>query len=107
MEEYVPAYCKSRTRVEYRHAVERYILPVLGPIKVTALACDDVVALHHDVRDKPYQANWTFGVVLKMMNLAGGLGPAVGPLQSLLPCPQVLGEEAGAVPDRQGVCALG
>ena len=52
LEEYVPAHCKPRTRVEYRHAVERYILPALGPIKVVALARDDVAALHHDMRDK-------------------------------------------------------
>ena len=29
LKEYVPDHCKPRTRVEYRHAVERYILPAL------------------------------------------------------------------------------
>ena len=74
LEEYVPAHCKPRTRVEYRHAVKRYILPALGSIKVLALARDDVAALHHDMRDKPYQANRTLGVVSKMMNLAEAWG---------------------------------
>ena len=53
LKEYVPDHCKPRTRVEYRHAVERYILPALGSIKVTALRRDDVAALHHEMRDKP------------------------------------------------------
>ena len=51
-------------------AVERYILPALGSIKVTALGRDDVAALHHEMREKPYQANRTLGVVSKMMYLA-------------------------------------
>ena len=51
-------------------AVERYILPALGSIKVRALGRDDVAALHHEMREKPYQANQTLGVVSKMMYLA-------------------------------------
>ena len=74
LKEYVPDHCKPRTRVEYRHAVERYILPVLGSIKVTALGRDDVAALHHEMREKPYQANRTLGVVSKMMNQAEAWG---------------------------------
>ena len=74
LEEYVPQHCKPRTEVEYRHAVKRYILPALGPIKVTALARDDVAALHHEMRDKPYQANRTLGVISKMMNQAEAWG---------------------------------
>ena len=74
LQEYVPDHCKPRTRVEYRHAVERYILPALGSIKVTALGRDDVAALHHEMREKPYQANRTLGVVSKMMNQAEGWG---------------------------------
>ena len=70
LEEYVPVHCKPRTRVEYVHAVKRYIPPPLGEIRVVALARDDVAALHHGMRDKPYQANRTLGVVSKMMNLA-------------------------------------
>ena len=74
LKEYVPDHCKPRTRVEYRHAVERYILPALGPIKATALGRDDVAALHHEMREKPYQANRTLGVVSKMMNQAEAWG---------------------------------
>ena len=74
LDEYVPAHCKQRTRVEYEHAVKRYILPTLGSIKVLVLARDDVAALHHDMRDMPYQANRTLGVLSKMMNLAEAWG---------------------------------
>ena len=74
LEQYVPHHCKPRTQVEYRHAVNRYILPALGSIKLTALARDDVAALHHEMRDKPYQANRTLGVVSKMMNQAEAWG---------------------------------
>ena len=74
LEEYVPHHCKPRTRVEYEHAVNRYILPALGSIKLTALARDDVAALHHEMRDKPYQANRTLGVISKMMNQAEAWG---------------------------------
>ena len=72
--EYVPVHCKPRTQIEYRHAVKRYIVPVLGSIKVAALARDDVAALHHEMRDKPYQANRTLGVISKMMNQAEAWG---------------------------------
>ena len=60
--------------VEYEHAINRYIVPALGPIKLTALARDDVAALHHEMRDKPYQANRTLGVISKMMNQAEAWG---------------------------------
>ena len=46
----------------------------LGAIKVTALRRDDVAALHHEMREKPYQANRTLGVVSKMMNQAEAWG---------------------------------
>ena len=74
LEEYVPVHCKPRTQVEYRHALRRYIVPALGTIKVVALVRDDVAALHHEMRDKPYQANRTLGVVSKMMNQAEAWG---------------------------------
>ena len=54
--------------------MKRYILPSLGEIRVVALARDDVAALHHGMREKPYQANRTLGVVSKMMNLAEAWG---------------------------------
>ena len=60
--------------MEYRHALKCYILPTLGSIKVAALGRDDVAALHQEMREKPYQANRTLGVVSKMMNQAEAWG---------------------------------
>ena len=74
LKDYVPVHCKSRTQVEYVHAVKRYIVPSIGSIKVTALGRSDVASLHHEMRDKPYQANRTLGVVSKMMNQAEAWG---------------------------------
>ena len=51
-------------------AMERYTLPALGSIKLTALGGDDLAALHHKMREKPYQASRTLGVVSKMFSLA-------------------------------------
>ena len=70
LEEYVPVHCKARTQIEYRHAVNRYILPALGSVRVVALTREEVAALHQELKDKPYQANRTLGVLSKMMNLA-------------------------------------
>ena len=70
LEEYVPLHCKPRTQVEYRHSVNRYILPALGSVRVVALTREEVAALHQELKDKPYQANRTLGVLSKMMNLA-------------------------------------
>ena len=72
--EYVPAHCKPRTRVEYRHALDRYILPALGSNKVLKLTRDHVSDLHHAMRGTPYQANRTLGVLSKMLNQAEAWG---------------------------------
>ena len=94
LEEYVPVHCKTRTQVEYRHAVNRYILPALGSVRVVALTREEVAALHQELKDKPYQANRTLGVLSKMMNLAEAWNLRAGSLQSLLPRPQVQGGQA-------------
>ncbi|GAB6052037.1 site-specific integrase [Magnetospira thiophila] len=68
--EYVTSHCKPRTQVEYRHALNSYILPALGSLSVLKISRDDVSDLHHAMRDTPYQANRTLGVLSKMMNQA-------------------------------------
>lgn len=68
--EYVPTHCKPRTAAEYRRAVELFIVPRLGSLKMTAVKRDDVARLHHDFRHIPYQANRTLGVLSKLFNLA-------------------------------------
>lgn len=61
---------KASTGREYRHALNRYILPALGKMKAAGVTRPDVARLHLSMRDKPYQANRTLEVVSKMFNLA-------------------------------------
>lgn len=61
---------KASTGREYRHALQRYILPALGKLKVEEVTRADVSALHLSMAAKPYQANRTLEVVSKMFNLA-------------------------------------
>lgn len=77
LNEYVPSHCKPRTAVEYRHAVDKYILPALGHMKVETIAREDVAKLHNAMRNVKYQANRTLGVLSVIFNQseAWGLRP--------------------------------
>lgn len=70
LDEYVPSRCKPSTQREYRRCCDIFIRPKLGAMKVQDVARPDIAALHHDLRDKPYQANRVLGVLSKMFNLA-------------------------------------
>ena len=70
LEEYVPVHCKPSTREEYRRSVKLFVDPVIGELRVPEVQRKDIAALHHGLRDKPYQANRTLGVLSKMFSLA-------------------------------------
>ena len=70
LSDYVPHHCKLSTAREYRRSVELFITPALGRHAVSDVTRADVARLHHDMRDTPYQANRTLGVLHKMFNLA-------------------------------------
>ena len=70
LKDYVPDHCKASTAEEYRRSVELFINPRIGNRRVPDVQRSDIAALHHDLRDTPYQANRTLGVLSKMMNLA-------------------------------------
>jgi len=54
-----------------RRLIERFILPVVGSMKVDAVSRADVSKLHHKVgKDTPIQANRVLAVLSKMMTLA-------------------------------------
>jgi integrase len=72
--EHVAHRCKRRTDEEYRRAIRRYIGPILGHHRIADLARADVAQLHHQLRDRPYQANRCLAVLSKMMNLAEAWG---------------------------------
>ena len=70
LEEYVPVHCKPSTREEYSRSVRLFVDPVIGELRVPEVQRKDIAALHHGLRDKPYQANRTLGVLSKMFSLA-------------------------------------
>jgi integrase len=70
LEDYVPQRCKPSTSYEYQRAVELFIVPVLGRLHIVDLVRADVAQFHHELRDRPYQANRALGVLSKMMALA-------------------------------------
>jgi integrase len=74
LQEYVPQRCKARTAEEYERAVEHHISPILGHHRIADLTRADVAQFHHQLRDRPYQANRCLAVLSKMMNLAEAWG---------------------------------
>ncbi|MDA4848624.1 tyrosine-type recombinase/integrase [Hoeflea poritis] len=70
LEEYVPTHCRPTTEREYRRSVELFINPKIGTRKIIDIERADIAKIHHNLRDKPYQANRTLGVLSKMFNLA-------------------------------------
>ena len=70
LKEYVPNHCKPSTAAEYRRSVEHFINPRIGKLRVPDVQRSNIAALHHDLRETPYQANRTLGVLSKMFNLA-------------------------------------
>ncbi|WP_300527698.1 site-specific integrase [Maricaulis sp.] len=70
LDEYVPLRCKPTTAREYRRACDLFIRPKLGTHRIQDVTRPDVAELHHNLRNKPYQANRVLGVLSKMFNLA-------------------------------------
>ena len=70
LEEYVPVHCKPSTQGEYRRSVALFIDPAIGDMRISEVQRKDIAKLHHDMRDKPYQANRILGVLSKMFSLA-------------------------------------
>ena len=61
---------KDSTAREYRRALNNYILPALGAMKVAEVDRRDVSKLFVSMSHKPTQANRTLEIVSKMFNLA-------------------------------------
>lgn len=47
-----------------------YVRPALGALRLDAAGRADVTALHHSLKDRPYQANRVLALLSKMFNLA-------------------------------------
>ncbi|NJO37114.1 MAG: tyrosine-type recombinase/integrase [Rhizobiales bacterium] len=70
LREYVAVRCKATTQTEYRRSIELFINPRIGSRKITDIGHADIAELHYDLRQVPYQANRTLGVLSRMFNLA-------------------------------------
>ena len=70
LEEYVPTHCTPSTQGEYRRSVTLFIDPAIGEMRIAEVERKDIAKLHFDLRDRPYQANRTLGVLSKMFSLA-------------------------------------
>ena len=70
LEEYVPVHCKPSTAYEYGRSVNFFINTRIGSRKVKDIQRSDIAELHHALRETPYQANRTLGVLSKLFNLA-------------------------------------
>ena len=77
-ERYVRAHlevnCRPGTVETFGRVVRLYIVPELGALRVSEVDRSHVAALHHRMRDKPYQANQTRDVLAKMFKLAEAWG---------------------------------
>ena len=70
LKEYVSNHCKARTQREYGRLLKLHVIPELGDRKVIEIQRSNIAALHHGLRDTPYQANRTLAVLSKMFSLA-------------------------------------
>lgn len=70
LSEHVAHRCKPSTQREYARSVALFIKPRLGTRKVVDIQRGDIHRLHEELRNVPYQANRTLGVLSKLFNLA-------------------------------------
>ena len=70
LKDYVPDHCKPSTAYEYGRSVKLFVEPRIGKRKVRDIKRSDIAELHHALRETPYQANRTLGVLSKMFSMA-------------------------------------
>jgi len=70
IEDYAEPKLKPRTVVTYRSQIKNYVKPRLGSFKIEDVRRADIAALHHSLRDRPYQANRVLMLLSRMFNMA-------------------------------------
>ncbi|MDH4746212.1 site-specific integrase [Sphingomonas sp. CBMAI 2297] len=70
LREHVAVHCKPTTEAEYRRSIELFINPKLGSHRIIDITRTDVVELHQSMKETPYQANRTLGVLSIMFTVA-------------------------------------
>jgi integrase len=74
LSEYAAHHCKPSTRKGYEIVIRTKIKPKLGTRKIVDITRAEIVAFHHDFRDRPYMANGAVSILSKMFNLAEDWG---------------------------------
>ncbi len=64
---YIPHHLKTSTQGEYKRAINLFITPQIGRLKIVDLLRSDVATFHHLMRKIPYQANRVIGVLSAML----------------------------------------
>ncbi|MFA8443453.1 tyrosine-type recombinase/integrase [Yoonia sp.] len=70
IEDYAEPKLKPRTVVTYQSQIKNYVKPKLGSFKIEDVCRADIAALHHSLRDRPYQANRVLMLLSRMFNMA-------------------------------------
>lgn len=68
--EHAAVHCKPSTYKEYKRSIEMFINPKLGSLRLIDVTRADVVELHQSLKNIPYQANRTLGVLSVMFTTA-------------------------------------
>ena len=66
--------CKPSTAAQYRLAIERYIVPALGEMAVSAIGRRHVADLQHALRDRPAMANLVIATLARLIDQAAAWG---------------------------------
>jgi integrase len=64
---YIPYHLKSSTQGEYTRAINLFITPKIGRLKIIEVLRSDIAIFHHSMRKIPYQANRVIGVLSVML----------------------------------------
>ena len=74
LREHVAVRCKPLTLRNYRHVIQKNVLPILGRIPVAALERRHVAELHYQLRRTPVSANDAVNALSRMLNRADAWG---------------------------------
>ncbi|MCR9140308.1 MAG: site-specific integrase [Alphaproteobacteria bacterium] len=72
--EYAAHHCKPSTQKGYQTYINTCVRPYFGSRKIGDITRADVVAFHHELRDRPYTANRAVAMLSRMFNLAEDWG---------------------------------
>ncbi len=70
LEQHVAPHCKASTYNEYKRSFELFITPKFGSHRIIDIKRADIVEMHQSMKNIPYQANRTLGVLSVMFSIA-------------------------------------